>query len=281
MICVKADIKTPTIITLAAFPSLALTKEMFLFTLTTASGEISGDICDVLAAAEAGQLVSLPTAPHYSRHGVVANLGALVAVLRAYSDRSSPWTAEGWRSEWDAQLGAGTREFRRPLDEPALFQRPASPGAKVDKIQSAEIGPSPLGDLHIRKAANVSDETVVLGHIASTLRPSTGVGRGGGGTRAGFLMVIPTDGTIGSEIMAVADATTVTGGTSAKDHVIWLRPSLDKAAPTTASPLIDATMSSRLTDGGIVHARSERPVDAQGALDPRFPCASRSQRCAR
>ena len=223
-----------------------------MFTLTTPSGQTTGDICDVLAAAEAGGLVGLPAAPHYARHGVVANLGALMAVLWAYSERPRPWGADEWRSEWDAQLGPGNREFIRPMDEPALFQRPVSPGAKIEPIEPAEIGPSPLGDLHIRKAKKVPDEAVVLGHIASTLRPTTGVGRGGAGTRAGFLMVIPTDGTIGSEINAVAEATTVSGGTSAKDHVVWLSPSLQTAVPTSASPLIDAPMASRLTPDGVL-----------------------------
>ena len=242
-----------------------------MFTLTTPSGQTTGDICDVLAAAEAGRLVGLPAAPHYARHGVVANLGALMAVLWAYSERPRPWGADEWRSEWDAQLGPGNREFIRPMDEPALFQRPVSPGAKIEPIEPAEIGPSPLGDLHIRKAKKVPDEAVVLGHIASTLRPTTGVGRGGAGTRAGFLMVIPTDGTIGSEIKAVAEATTVSGGTSAKNHIVWLSPSLQKAVPTSASPLIDAPMASRLTPDGVLHGRSERPVDVDGELDPQVP----------
>ena len=55
-----------------------------MFTLTTPSGQTTGDICDVLAAAEAGQLVNLPAVRHHARHGVVSNLGAFVAVMHHY-----------------------------------------------------------------------------------------------------------------------------------------------------------------------------------------------------
>lgn len=238
-----------------------------VFTLSCSNGEVSGDICDLLAAVEAGQLVNLPAVRHYARHGVVSNLAAFIAVMHHYGERPSPWTADDWREEWDRQLGERTRELRRPLDEPALFQRPVSPGVKIEPIEPAEIGASPLGDRHIRKASPITDEEFILGHLASTLRPTNGRSQQATGSRAGALMVIPTDGTICSEIMTIANALTCEHGSSARDHMAWLLPSRQPRVRTTVAPIVDTTMASRLTSAGVVHGSSARALDLEGRLD--------------
>ena len=189
----------------------------------------------------------------------------LCCIITALSRRL--WFVEDWRTMRGGKRGA---KGAGPLNEPALFQRPISPNTAVDPIDASDVGASPLGDRHIRKASPVSDEEFIFGHLASTLRPTNGRSQQATGSRAGTLMVIPTDGSVGSEIMAIASAISCEGGSCARDHMAWMLPSRQPRAITLIAPIIDTTMASRLTAHGAVHGSSGRSLDPSGRLDPQL-----------
>ena len=241
-----------------------------MFTLQTNKGLAQGDICDLLASVDGGALVALPAMRAEWRPGVVTGLAILHRVLSLYHDAPHPWPATTWRAVWDLQLGPELRRAVAPLNEPALFQPTVEDGkGKIRPYAVEALTVFPAKEHAIKSSASATPEEWLLGILGGQFRAFANFNVATGRSLA--LLAVPTDGTLGSETRSLSSAFSTKPGTSAKEHLPWLRPK--PAAPVPVSdlpqPVLELERTIRLLeDGTAVYQSSNARWLAGDITDP-------------
>jgi len=241
-----------------------------MFTLQTNKGPAQGDICDLLASVDGGALVALPAMRAEWRPGVVTGLAIMHRVLSLYHDAPHPWPAATWRAVWDLQLGPELRRAVAPLNEPALFQPTVEDGkGKIRPYAVEALTVFPAKEHAIKSSASATPEEWLLGILGGQFRAFANFNVATGRSLA--LLAVPTDGTLGSEIRSLSSAFSAKPGTSAKEHLPWLRPK--PAAPVPVSdlpqPVLELERTIRLLeDGTAVYQSSNARWLAGDITDP-------------
>lgn len=237
--------------------------------LLTKTGPRAGDIADLLAAVDDGSLTDLPAMAPEWRPGVVTSLAVVRRVLRLYGDAVGSWDAVTYRAAWDTQLGPETRRLIAPLSEVALFQPPMTDPSKA-RPQAIEHMVSFAGQQHVRKLSYGADaQTALLGILGGTWRPHANFNTAS--SRAGTLVLLPGNGTLGSEVRVLSDAMPAERTDGAGAHFPWLspRPARPPAAESLPTPWLDIERTIRLTDEGAVAEPCNARWVARGAvIDP-------------
>ncbi|MFN3147825.1 MAG: hypothetical protein ACE368_22560 [Paracoccaceae bacterium] len=203
-----------------------------------------------------------PMIRHYERPAIAHNVAAFMAVLQHYSDRALPWSVSDWIEEYLGQIG----------DRPPFERR--SNSASDRKFDPAEYGVASPGDLFVTKRTPDRDLwSARLGLIATTCRPAGGVGTGSG-HRAGMVSVLPTDGSLRSEIEVLRAGMKVTGGECATDHLPWTWPATKQVTNPKATPLADVAIAADLASNS-KHNMKTAVLGAQP--DPSMPLTLQGQ----
>lgn len=210
---------------------------------------------ELLAAIEAGAVQDLTAMEAPQRPGVVTALAICMTVLRLYSRRERPWSEAAWGREWDEQLGADTRRIVAPIAHPALFQPPVGAGAKTAPVSLLDAGVGFVSAAHGEKpmmhAAADAWICAIMGGIArphSNYYPAT--------IRAGAFVAFPSDGSLHSEVNALAAAYEASKNTrrasSAREHLPWVsgRGATPALLSDLPSPILNIERTVRLLADG-------------------------------
>lgn len=257
-----------------------------MFAYNTRTGELTGDLFDLLAAAEAGALIDLPAMQAHQRPGIVTGLAIVMTVLRLYGRRERPWPATVWREEWDRQIGAEARRPVAPCNEVALFQPPVADAKHLKQIDLLSVDAGFVGVQHITKADERAElQAWLLAILSGALRPHANFNPAG--SRSLMLCVLPSDGSLGSEICWLAEAYLAEAkpAEGAREHLPWLQ-ALGATAVTPTMlprPYLDLPRAIRLWPNGTAayEASNARRIDARNTPlidDPHVPVELRAGR---
>ena len=197
---------------------------------------------ELIELAAAGRLVDLPRCPAYCRVGVVEQIATLAALLDAYPEFAAD------EAVWRATAAD---------DEPAVLQTPVAPGTKLATGELDDLGPALTGPRHFIKSPTTGGlEDWLYRLMAAHLRVSS---KSHDGSRCRVFYVVPTDGTIGSEIEALRQQLRPLAegaradGAAPRDHLPWTRPWKEKAglhAIQPPAPWLEQSRAVRLRPRG-------------------------------
>lgn len=205
------------------------------FTIRLLAGPVySVTLGRLLDAVEDGTLVDLVRLPGPCRAPMRSVLASLLVLRRRYGSLDA--------------LGDDIWRLSAPDHEPAFFQSPASPGAKLESIALGDVGLAIVGVGHACKGFETTDdpEPWLLELMTATARP---IARYPAGLRAGVLTACPTDGTFATEIRVLAQALPFEPAHAPRAHLPWVLPRGKGKAPSTAElprPILDAPRVCRL-----------------------------------
>lgn len=220
----------------------------------------------MLAMAEAGVLDDLPAARPHQRHILVTAFGILLHLVRRYGNGA---VTPGTLQEIVGREGfADAGRLYTRIDERAFLQAalPGWPAGKPRHYEEADLLFTGIAhETHVNSHGRGGHEQALFALIAGSDR--IGVMWNGSGPRWGLLTVVPSDGTIGSEIRSVADGydegrlndpAEWTGvkwrpAKQMSDHLPWLRPwtfGLEIGPADMAWPMLDLCRPTRLALNG-------------------------------
>src|SRR4051794_26129999 len=207
------------------------------FTLRTSSTTATGSLFDIFACVGDGTLVDLPAMQSHQRPAVVTALAVMIVSLRRYAQGLLNPPAGG-EAGWHQQFGPDALRLVAPENEVAFLQPPTKGAIEELAIEAVDcLLPSVQHEVKTTRGA--PDECWVLALMSGLARPNVNCNRPS--TLVGLTAVLPSmDGSLGSEIANLVEGYEQLGlrsSTSARDHMVWLRPLTRAAGPLLAADL--------------------------------------------
>jgi len=232
-----------------------------MFTLRTTDDTKPGSLFDIFGCADDGTLIDLPAMRAHQRAAVVTALAVMMVSLQRYA-AARPKSLSDWAAEWHRQIGDDALRLVAPESEPA-FMQPPTEGATTELSIEAVDCLLPGVQHEVKTVDGAPEECWVLALMGGLARPNVNFHRPS--IRLGLTAVLPSmDGSMGSEITCLVagyEQLPSRDGTSAKDHMVWLRPMTRATEPLVATDLPQPFLST---------GRAVRLYRAGEALGARF-----------
>ena len=243
-----------------------------IFTLRTNDDVRTGGLFDIFARAGDGTLIDLPAMRGHQRAAVVTALAVMMVSLQRYA-AAAPKSSSDWAAEWHRQIGDDALRLVAPETEPA-FMQPPTQGATTELVIEAVDCLLPGVQHEVKTVDGAPAECWVLALMGGLARPNVNFNRPS--TLIGLTAVLPSmDGSLGSEIASLVTAyeqLPSRGGTSAKDHMVWLRPMTRATPPLLAAdlpqPFLGTGRAVRLYRSGASLGARFAPSNEYRVLEP-------------
>jgi hypothetical protein len=232
-----------------------------VFTIRTIDRTITGGLFDIFACADEDTLIDLPAMRAHQRAAVVTALAVMMVSLQRYA-AARLRSSSDWAAEWHRQIGEDALRLVAPESEPA-FMQPPTEDARTELFIEAVDCLLPGVQHEVKTVDGAPEECWIFALMGGLARPYAKFHRPS--TRVGLTAVLPSmDGSLGSEITCLVagyQQLPSRDGTSAKDHMVWLRPMTRLTEPLVAADLPQPFLST---------GRAVRLYAAGGALGARF-----------
>jgi hypothetical protein len=220
-----------------------------IFPARTPKGDLAVGLFDLLALADAGELLDVPAMAAHQRPALVTVLAIFMHLLRRASGSLSD--APAWADTWDREVGLDALRLVAPHDQVAFFQPPTIEPTSQQSIEAADQL-LPNVEHEIKRHWQATAPQAVLALIGSLSRPNTKDHRSS--TRVGLAAVLPsTDGSLGSEVKTLAqayDELFPARDRRVADHLVWLQPYRPGDRPLLAGqlprPFLDVGRAQRI-----------------------------------